>query len=115
MIKSSAHLEQKVYSDGKMIENKDITMNYDGEKMAIDVRENGHKKHMVLTKDDIMDVFSRQAHDTNLMSRLKLDFKTNSLSKKKHAASKKKHAASKKKHAASKKKRTNKKTKSSRR
>ena len=102
MIKSSAHLEQKVYSDGKMIENKDIIMNYDGEKMAIDVRENGHKKHMVLTKDDIMDVFSRPIHENNLMSRLKLDFKT-------------KHSVSKKKNTTSKKKRTNKKTKSSRR
>lgn len=102
MIKSNAHLEQKVYSDGKMIENKDITINYDGEKMDIDVHENGHKKHMVLTKDDIIDVFSQPIHENNLMSRLKLDFK-------------KKHTTSKKKHTVSKKKRTNKKTKSSRR
>jgi len=75
MMKSYAHLEQKVYSDGKMVENKDIEMNYDGEKLAIDVRDNGHKKHTVLSKDDIMNVFSQPIRSNNLMSQLKLDFK----------------------------------------
>jgi hypothetical protein len=75
MIKSFAHIEQQVYSDGKKVEDKDIKMKYDGEKIAIDVRENGHKKHMVLSNDDIMKVFSQPMHDTNLMARLKMDFK----------------------------------------
>ena len=74
MMKSYAHLEQKIYSDGKMVENKDIEMNYDGEKIAIDVREDGHKKHIVLSNDDIMKAFSQPMHATNLMARLKLDF-----------------------------------------
>jgi hypothetical protein len=74
-MKSYAHLEQKVYSDGKMVENKDIEMNYDGEKIAIDVRDNGEKRHMVLSSDDIMKVFSQPMHSDNLMTRLKLDFK----------------------------------------
>ncbi len=77
MMKSYAHLEQKVYSDGKMVEDKDIVMNYDGEKMSVDVRENGHKKHMVINKDDIMKVFTQPMHSNNLMARLKLDFKPN--------------------------------------
>ena len=75
MIKSFAHIEQQVYSDGKKVEDKDIKMKYDGDKIAIDVRENGHKKHMVLSNDDIMKVFSQPIHDTNLMARLKMDFK----------------------------------------
>lgn len=75
MIKSFAHIEQQVYSDGKKVEDKDIEMKYDGEKIAIDVRDNGHKKHMVLSNDDIMKVLSQPMHDTNLMTRLKMDFK----------------------------------------
>ena len=73
-MKSYAHLEQKVYSDGKIVENKDIEMNYDGKKIAIDVRDNGEKKHMVISSDDIMKVFSQPMHSDNLMARLKLDF-----------------------------------------
>jgi hypothetical protein len=57
------------------VEDKDIKMKYDGEKMAIDVHDNGHKKHMVLSNDDIMKVFSQPTHENNLMSRLKMDFK----------------------------------------
>jgi hypothetical protein len=75
MIKSFAHIEQQVYSDGKKIDDKDIKMKYDGEKIAIDVRENGHKKHMVLSNHDIMKVFSQPMNETNLLSRLKMDFK----------------------------------------
>ncbi len=74
-MESYAHLEQKVYSNGKMVENKDIEMKYDGEKIAIDVREDGHKKHVVFSNDDIMKVFAQPMHSNNLMSRLKLDFK----------------------------------------
>lgn len=81
-MKSYAHLEQKVYSDGKMIENKDIEMNFDGEKMDVDVRENGKKKHIVFTKDDIMKVFAQPMHENNLMTRLKLDFKHNNSTRK---------------------------------
>jgi hypothetical protein len=95
MMKSYAHLEQKVYSDGKMIENKDIEMNYDGEKLAIDVHADGHKKHMVLSKDDIMKVFSQPMHANNLMTRLKLDFKP---TKKRHTKTKKRHTKTKKNH-----------------
>ncbi len=93
-MKSYAHLEQKVYSDGKMIENKDIEMNYDGEKLAIDVHDDGHKKHMVLSKDDIMKVFSQPMHANNLMTRLKLDFKPKKKTKKHSNKTKKtkKHA-----------------------
>jgi phage FluMu protein Com len=75
-MKSYAHLEQKVYSDGKMIEDKDIEMKYDGNKMAIDVREDGHKEHVVISKDDIMKVFAQPIHSNNLLARLKLDFNT---------------------------------------
>ena len=98
-MKSYAHLEQKIYSDGKMVENKDIEMNYDGEKIAIDVREDGHKKHVVLSNKDIMKVFSQPMHSNNLMARLKLDFKTKKTKKtKKHGKTKKtkKHGKSKK-------------------
>ncbi len=83
-MKSYAHLEQKVYSDGKMVENKDIKMKYDGEKFAIDVRDNGHKKHIVVSKDDIMKVFSQPMHSDNLMTRLKLDFNPKITHKKKN-------------------------------
>jgi hypothetical protein len=82
MIESYAHVEQKIYSDGKMIENKDIKMNYDGEKIEIDVRDNGDKKHMVLSKDEIMKVFTQPTHSANLMARLKMDFKSNKSNKK---------------------------------
>ena len=82
MIESYAHVEQKIYSDGKMIENKDIKMNYDGEKIKIDVLDNGNKKHMVLSKEDIMKVFTQPMHSTNLMARLKMDFKSNKSNKK---------------------------------
>ncbi len=85
-MKSYAHLEQRTYSNGKIVENKDIEMNYDGEKMSVDVMENGHKKHMVITKDDIMKVFSHPTHSKNLMARLKRDFKP-----KKTRATKRKH------------------------
>lgn len=96
MMESYAHVEQKLYSDGKMIENKDIEMNYDGEKMAIDVVENGHKKHIVLSKDDIMKVFTQPMHSSNLMARLQLDFKPRKYAKK-HAKTKKtaKHSKTK--------------------
>lgn len=95
-MKSYAHLEQKVYSDGKMVENKDIEMNYDGEKLAIDVRDDGHKKHMVLSKDDIMKVFSQPMHANNLMTRLKLDFKPKQKTKTKKHTKAKKHTKTKK-------------------
>ena len=81
MIESYAHVEQKVYSDGKMIENKDIKMNYDGEKIKIAVLDNGDKKHMVLSKDEIMKVFTQPMHSANLMARLKMDFKSNKSNK----------------------------------
>jgi hypothetical protein len=90
MIESYAHVEQKVYSDGKMIENKDIKMNYDGEKIKIDVLDNGDKKHMVLSKDEIMKVFTQPMHSTNLMARLKMDFKSNKSNKKTRSRSSKK-------------------------
>jgi len=90
MIESYAHVEQKVYSDGKMIENKDIKMNYDGEKIEIDVLDNGDKKHMVLSKDEIMKVFTQPMHSANLMARLKMDFKSNKSNKKTKTHSSKK-------------------------
>jgi hypothetical protein len=90
MIESYAHVEQKVYSDGKMIENKDIKMNYDGEKIKIDVLDNGDKKHMVLSKEDIMKVFTQPMHSANLMARLKMDFKSNKSNKKNKTRSSKK-------------------------
>lgn len=96
MMESYAHVEQKLYSDGKMIENKDIEMKYDGEKMAVDILDNGHKKHIVLSKDDIMKVFTQPMHSSNLMARLKLDFKPAKYSKTKKRATKKKTT---KKHA----------------
>jgi hypothetical protein len=109
MMESYAHVEQKLYSDGKMIENKDIEMNYDGEKMAIDVVDNGHKRHIVLSKDDIMKVFTQPMHSSNLMARLQLDFKPTKYAKKhttkKHAKTKKtaKHSKKTTKHAKTKK------------
>ena len=107
-MESYAHLEQKVYSDGKMIENKDIEMNFDGEKMAVDVRENGNKKHVVITKDDIMKVFAHPMHPNNLMARLKLDFKHNNNTRKnKH----KKQSKKAKSHKKSNQSKTNKKRK----
>jgi hypothetical protein len=96
MIESYAHVEQKVYSDGKMIENKDIKMNYDGEKIEIDVLDNGDKKHMVLSKDEIMKVFTQPMHSTNLMARLKMDFKSNKSNKKNTKNTKNKTRSSKK-------------------
>jgi len=95
-MKSYAHLEQKVYSDGKMVENKDIEMNYDGEKIAIDVREDGHKKHIVLSNKDIMKVFSQPMHSNNLMARLKLDFNTKKTKKHGKMKKDKKHGKTKK-------------------
>lgn len=105
MIKSYAHLEEKMYSDGKMIENKNIEMNYDGENISVDVSDNGEKKHVVITKDDIMKVFSQPMHYNNLMARLKLDFKSNKKGRstrkdksKKHGKTSKKHGKTSKKH-----------------
>lgn len=97
MIESYAHVEQKIYSDGKMIENKDIKMNYDGEKIKIDVRDNGDKKHMVLSKDEIMKVFTQPMHSANLMARLKMDFKSNKKNTKNKTHSSKKKTTYKKK------------------
>lgn len=75
MIKSYAHLEQATYSDGKMIKHNDVEMNYDGEKMVVDVNENGNEKHAVITNDKIIKIFTQPTHSKNLMSRLKIDFK----------------------------------------
>ena len=97
MIESYAHVEQKIYSDGKMIENKDIKMNYDGEKIKIDVLDNGNKKHMVLSKDEIMKVFTQPMHSANLMARLKMDFKSNKKNTKTRSRSSKKKTTYKKK------------------
>lgn len=95
-MKSYAHLEQKVYSDGKMIEDKDVEMKYDGEKLAIDLREDGHKKHVVLSKDDIMKVFTQPMHSTNLLARLKLDFNAKKQRKKQKKQKTKKQKQTKK-------------------
>ncbi len=96
-MKSYAHLKQSIYSNGKIVENKDIEMNYDGNKMAIDVNNDGKEKHVVLSNEDMIKVFSHPMHANNLMTRLKLDFNKKKTTKKQHKHKKPKTKTHKKK------------------
>lgn len=69
------HVEHKAYNNGKLVEDKEISMNYDGEKMNINTRSDGQSRHTVLSNKDIAEVFSKPMHSSALIKRLALDFK----------------------------------------
>lgn len=75
MFKSFTHVEHKEFDHGKLIKDKEVNIEYNGENMEIDVRDQDKEKHVTLTNKELLDVFSKPMHQLNLMKRLSMDFK----------------------------------------
>ena len=75
MFKSFTHVEHKEFDHGKLIKDKEVNIEYNGENMEIDVRDQDKEKHVTLTNKELMDVFSKPMHQLDLMKRLSMDFK----------------------------------------
>ena len=60
--------------NGQVIKDDVINAKYDGNKMDIDLYENGQHAHMKLNKQDIKSILAKQAHPLSLEKRLAKDF-----------------------------------------
>jgi hypothetical protein len=89
-----AYLSKQVNINGKVIEDKTIKTNYDGNKLDIDVYDNGKHFYSKLNNNDIASILSHKAYSLPLEKRLMQDF---SIKKGKSKTYKKKSKTYKKK------------------
>ena len=91
--------ESKIFINGKLVDNKSVEVNYDGEKVKIKHSDNDDVdvSYMKLNKKDVLKILGEKSSDVNLEKRLSKDFLAKGPQKKtkKHKVTKKRKPSKK--------------------
>ena len=72
-VQAYTHIQQ-AYINGKVIEDDSVRVIYDGNKLIVDLYDNGKHMHKQLNKKDIKSILAKRAHPLSLEKRLINDF-----------------------------------------
>ena len=62
------------FINGQLVRAEELTANYDGKHLAIDMNKNGHHFSKILNNKDIQQILTQPAHKLALEDRLQRDF-----------------------------------------
>jgi topoisomerase IA-like protein len=62
------------FINGQLVNAEELTANYDGKHLAIDMNKNGHHFSKILNNKDIQQILTQPAHKLALEDRLQRDF-----------------------------------------